>query len=93
MLRNHWDVVTMDSVPGAIAKMGEGGISAVLTDWNMPYGGGAVVCREAAQLGLPTVCWSGGGFQPGMESAGKFIHKPSPLEVIDKALWDAIQSG
>lgn len=92
MLRNHWDVMAVDSVPEAIAKMREGGTSVVLTDWNMDHGGGEAVCDEALALGIPVVVNSAGGWQKGMEKAHSFIPKLSSLVDIDRTLWDAIKS-
>lgn len=92
-LKKYWDIITAPGVLEAIERMRAGDVAVILTDWNMPYGGGEAVCHEARALGIPVVCRSGGGRQKGMELANSFIPKPCDLELIDRALCEAISSA
>ena len=95
MLKNHWDVVTAGTVPEAIEKMSGGGIDVVLSDWNMPGGGGQEVLDAGRDLGIPVVIISAGAemLHAVREVAAGLVSKPSHLTIIDRALWAALGNG
>jgi len=95
MLRDYWDVVTAYSVPQALEIIARGHVEAVLTDWNMPLGGGERVLEAALLAELPVVIYSGGlAFQdPAMAGAFCCLTKPSSTAEVDGALWRALSNS
>lgn len=90
MLRNHWDCVVVSGVLEAVAKMREAHIDVILSDWDMPDGGGARLIELAKAGGIPIIILSGGY---NIRCSARMIAKPATLEDIDRALWEAIQAG
>jgi CheY-like chemotaxis protein len=75
-----WTVTEAED-PDAAASL-YGGVDVVLTDWDMPAGGGERVLREA---GRPCVVQSGG------EPPVPHLTKPAPVDSIDRALLQAMR--
>lgn len=94
-LRNYWDMVAVDNVPDALKALAESKIEVVLTDWNMPHGGGKRVLDAALEMGIPVVVRSGGlAFRdPAMKGASAVLAKPSSTPEIDRALWRALSQA
>lgn len=79
-----WNVIQADSPHTAVPAM-YGAADVVLSDWEMPHGGGARVLREA---GRPVVIYTG---ELNVPPPCTVLGKPTPMHEIDKALRDAVR--
>lgn len=95
LLRNHWDVVPVHSVPDAVERIAQGGIEVVLSDWNMPYGGGRVVMEAAHAAGIGVAIQTAStDFKDSHKGKAEVvIGKCFSLSEADAAIWKALNDG
>ena len=95
VLRDYWTVVAVDNVPSALSAMAKGHIEAILTDWNMPEGGGRAVILEAHKRNIPTLIRSGAWeiLDAVADLAVGRISKSAMVADLDKALWQALATS
>ena len=93
MLKRQWDVVPVYNVPDAIKRIGEGGIGVVLSDWDMPDGGGFAVMEVAHALGIGVVVHTGGlDVADNRRNAAEIvIPKPSTIAELNFAIQEALE--
>lgn len=96
MLYADWEVETANSVPEALRMLSTRQYDVVLSDWDMPDGGGWAIV-EGAKGKAPVVIHSGANPEViknivGGKMAG-FIAKPASLDGINAALTQAIHNS
>mgnify|MGYP000026056596 CR=1 FL=1 len=84
-LRQYWGVETATTVGEALAKIPVAHV--ILSDWDMPEGGGAKILEVAT---VPVVIYTGGFRTEFMSKAAGFIEKPARTEDLDKILFEAL---
>lgn len=94
VMRSHWRVVKYSpTVAQALVEMASGQYDVVLSDWNMPNGGGERLIQEAS---VPIVIYTGACEEVIEEIQSKgvpAIAKPSPRREVIIALYQAITSN
>ena len=92
LIGRYWMVETAATVGEAITKLPVADV--ILSDWDMPEGGGRKILEVAL---APVVIHSGGSRhfhskedQKAMERAAGFIEKPASIEDLDKILYQAL---
>jgi len=86
--RLHWDYDMAAGPLEAALRCDLKRPDVILSDWDMPDGGGAEVIAIAARAGVPIVIYSGG--EP--QTDRPVIAKPAKSETIDSALKGAIET-
>lgn len=94
LMKNHWRVVKCSSTVGqALVEMATGQYDVVLSDWNMPDGGGERVIQEAT---VPVVIYTGAceDVIAMIQSKGvPALMKPSPRRKLIAMLYQAITAN
>jgi len=83
--RRHFDVVSVGGVSEARTVLETQKIDAVVTDRDMPEGGGAVVCQIAVGHNVPSVVYTGN--PNGLPSRPWVLLKPATEQELTAAVW------
>ncbi|HZB90149.1 MAG TPA: response regulator [Stellaceae bacterium] len=95
LLRNDFQVTTIESVAGAISLLSSQPYDLVVTDVNLPDGSGLRVADRAAATGVKALVITGQGLSlaPGSLAGYDYLLKPLRVDVLLAAIARCLASA